>query len=53
MKEIAETGMPLKVMPNNIEAEQAMLGCILVGRDIEMEIAMAWIREDNAFYSTD
>ena len=53
MKEIAETGMPLKVMPNNIEAEQAMLGCILVGRDIEMEIAMSWIREDNAFYSTD
>ena len=53
MKEIDEGVASLKVMPCNIEAEHGILGCILVGKDIEMEIAMAWIRNDDAFYSKD
>ena len=43
----------IKVMPNSAEAEQALLKCMLEGGDREHEIAMAWIREDEAFYYTD
>ena len=43
----------IKVMPNSEEAEQALLKCMLEGGDREHEIAMAWIREDEAFYYTD
>jgi len=41
----------VKVMPQNTEAEEAILGSVLIGGDIEMELAMGWIREDEAFYS--
>ena len=50
MKDIKD--VQVKVMPSNVDAEEAMLGSILQGGDIEMEIAMAWIREDEALYST-
>ena len=43
----------IKLLPSNIEAEQALLGCILKGGEREQEIAMAWIRDNNAFYTTD
>ena len=43
----------IKPMPSNVDAEQALLGCILKGGEREQEIAMAWIREDEAFYSFD
>ena len=43
----------IKLLPSNIEAEQALLGCILKGGEREQEIAMAWIRESDAFYSFD
>jgi len=42
-----------KVLPHSNEAEQALLGCIIQGGEREQEIAMAWIRDDNAFYATD
>ena len=45
MKEVKK-GESIKIAPSNTEAEEAMLGSILQGGDIEMEIAMAWIRED-------
>ena len=51
MKEIKK-GENVKRAPSNVNAEEAMLGSILQGGDIEMEIAMAWIREDEAMYST-
>ena len=38
-------------MPQNVEAEEAVLGSVLIGGDVEMQIAMGWIREDDAFYS--
>ncbi len=41
----------VKVMPQNVEAEEAVLGSVLIGGDVEMQIAMGWIREDDAFYS--
>jgi len=43
----------IKVVPSASEAEQALLGCILEGGEREQEIAMAWIRDDNAFYTQD
>jgi len=43
----------VKIMPSASEAEQALLGCILEGGEREQEIAMAWIRDDNAFYTQD
>ena len=43
----------IKVMPSAGEAEQALLGCIIQGGDREQEIAMAWIRDDEAFYNFD
>ena len=41
----------VKVMHQNVEAEEAVLGSVLIGGDVEMQIAMGWIREDDAFYS--
>jgi replicative DNA helicase len=49
MKKIED--VVVKVMPQNTEAEEAILGSVLIGGDIEMELAMGWIREDEAFYS--
>ena len=43
----------IKVMPSASEAEQALLGCIIQGGEREQEIAMAWIRDDEAFYNYD
>ena len=43
----------VKVMPSASEAEKALLGCILEGGEREQEIAMAWIRDNNAFYTQD
>ena len=40
-------------MPSAAEAEQALLGCIIQGGEREQEIAMAWIRDDEAFYNFD
>ena len=43
----------IKIMPSASEAEQALLGCIIQGGEREQEIAMAWIRDDEAFYNFD
>ena len=40
----------VKIMPSAQEAEQALLGCIIQGGEREQEIAMAWIRDNEAFY---
>lgn len=34
----------VKVMPQNVEAEEAVLGSVLIGGDVEMQIAMGWIQ---------
>lgn len=49
MKKIED--VVVKQTPQNVEAEEAVLGSVLIGGDIEMQIAMGWIREDDAFYS--
>jgi len=41
----------INAAPSALEAEQALLGCILEGGEREQEIAMAWIRDNNAFYT--
>ena len=43
----------IKIMPSASDAEQALLGCIIQGGEREQEIAMAWIRDDEAFYNFD
>ena len=43
----------VKPMPSSDEAERALLSCLIDGGEREYEIAMAWIREDDAFYYTD
>ncbi len=43
----------LKQLPQSEEAEKALLGCLMLGGDREQEIAMAWVRNDNAFYNGD
>ena len=50
MKEIKKD--ELKAMPSSTEAEEALLGCTILGGDREIEIALAWIRDNNAFYNT-
>ena len=40
----------LKAMPSAGEAEEALLGCAILGGDKEIEISLAWIRDNNAFY---
>jgi replicative DNA helicase len=49
MKKIED--VVVKQTPQNVEAEEAILGSVLIGGDVEMQIAMGWIREDDAFYS--
>jgi len=43
----------VKVPPSSGEAEQALLGCIITGGEREQEIGLAWIRDENAFYTED
>ena len=43
----------LKISPSSQEAEEALLGCIIQGGEKEQEIAMAWIRDNDAFYIMD
>ena len=43
----------LKITPSAQDAEEALLGYIIEGGEREQEIAMAWIRNNNAFYNTD
>ena len=40
---------PIGEMPHNLEAEQALLGCLLIDAKIQVEIA-AFIKEEN-FYA--
>ena len=42
-----------RTWPHSEEAENALLGCVLVGGEREQEIGLAWIRDENAFYSDD
>ena len=39
----------LKQLPQSEDAEKALLGCIIKGDSREQEIAMAWVRDDEAF----
>ena len=43
----------VRAWPHSEEAENALLGCVLVGGEREQEIGLAWIRDENAFYSDD
>ena len=43
----------VKLMPSSEEAEKALLACMIEGGSREHEIAMAWIREEEAFYYSD
>ncbi len=43
--------LSIRQVYQNVEAEEAVLGSVLIGGDVEMQIAMGWIREDDAFYS--
>jgi replicative DNA helicase len=43
----------IKPYASSEEAERALLACMLNGNEREHEIAMAWIREDDAFYYED
>jgi len=43
----------VKQLPSASEAEQALLGCVIQGGEREQEIAMAWIRDNKAFYTID
>ena len=40
-------------LPHSDDAEQALLGCMINGGEREHEIAIAWVRQDNAFYNED
>ena len=43
----------IKTLPHSEDAEKALLGCILKGDSREQEIAMAWVRSNEAFYNKD
>jgi len=43
----------IKQLPQSEEAEKALLGCMVQGGSREQEIAMAWVRDDEAFYNSD
>ena len=43
----------IKQLPRSEEAEKALLGCMVQGSSREQEIAMAWVRDDEAFYNSD
>jgi replicative DNA helicase len=49
----SEINKDVRVQPHSDEAEQAVLGAILVDGDKAFERAAPWIREDEAFYRTD
>jgi replicative DNA helicase len=40
-------------LPSNIMAEESVLGTVLLGGKETFEKAKSWIRDDNAFYTTD
>ena len=42
-----------QILPHSEEAEKALLGCMISGGEREQEIGMAWIRDNNAFYSSE
>ena len=41
------------IQPNNFEAEQAVLGAVLLGGTNTFELANAWIKNIQAFYHGD
>jgi len=41
------------IQPNNIQAEDAVLGAVLLGGLNTFELALGWIRDSNAFYNAD
>ena len=43
----------IKLLPQSEEAEKALLGSMIQGGSREQEIAMAWVRSDDAFYNRD
>ena len=43
----------MKLLPSSEEAEKALLGCMIQGGNKEQEVGMAWIRDDEAFYTKD
>ena len=43
----------VRAWPHSEEAEKALLGCVITGGEREQEIGLAWIRDENAFYSDD
>ena len=43
----------IRIQPHSDEAEQSVLGAILVDGDKAYERAAPWIREDEAFYKDD
>ena len=43
----------IKEMPSSQEAENSVLGCILLDGEKSFDIVIPWIRNDNAFYTTD
>ena len=50
---MSEKEREIKPYPSSMEAESALLGCVIEGGEREQEISMAWIRDDDAFYNTD
>ena len=48
---MSENNEQLKALPSSEETEKALLGCNILGGDKEIEITMAWIRNDDAFYT--
>ena len=49
---MSENTEVLKALPSSEDTEKALLGCSIIGGDKEAEITMAWIRNDDAFYTT-
>jgi len=43
----------IKEMPSSQEAENSVLGCILLDGEQSFDKVIPWIRNDNAFYTTD
>ena len=50
---MSKESQELRMNQSASEAENALLGCIIQGGEREQEVAMAWIRENDAFYVTD
>jgi len=50
---MSEKEREIKPYPSSMEAESALLGCVIEGGEREQEISMAWIRDDDAFYNPD